>query len=345
MSRIFQYMSARVVMPHVLHVAPVDPRRATGLTARVYAELEADFGMLAPPVILHSPSPLVMAAAWALLRETLLVPGVLTRAQKEAVALEVSQKNRCPYCVDVHRASLGGLVGVSAVELAMSSPHDASVTSPLNPVVRSLRAIAAGRQELTTLSPTAVAELLGVAVAFEYLNRMVNVFLTDSPLPTDKAPARWTARLIMGSLAKRTPAVGGSFGDHGDTALPPDLQWAEASPHIAAALAGAVGAFERAGHRSVPQEVRGLVEQLVTTSTLSHTWAGSGHLDGAISDLPADLRDVATFALLTAVASYRVPDALVKRIKAHGLADHALVDLAAWATFAAARRVYQLPGN
>ncbi|NBE53877.1 alkylhydroperoxidase, partial [Streptomyces sp. YC537] len=65
----------RGALKDVRHIRAVAPDSAEGLAARVYAQLERDFGVLAPPVALHSPAPPVLAAAWTLLREVLLVEG------------------------------------------------------------------------------------------------------------------------------------------------------------------------------------------------------------------------------------------------------------------------------
>ncbi|MGV9538986.1 hypothetical protein ACWDR9_35730, partial [Streptosporangium sandarakinum] len=80
---------ARLMRPGTLiqvrHVSPVRPRAARGLVARVYRQLEGDFGLLAPPVILHSPSPEALAGCWTMLRESLLAAGRTRRAEREAV--------------------------------------------------------------------------------------------------------------------------------------------------------------------------------------------------------------------------------------------------------------------
>src|SRR5690606_8869078 len=55
--RTLSRMTAPGALAQVRHVTPVRPRAARGLVAEVYAGLERDFGMLAPPVILHSPVP------------------------------------------------------------------------------------------------------------------------------------------------------------------------------------------------------------------------------------------------------------------------------------------------
>src|SRR3954447_754866 len=89
-------------LTQIRHVAPVRRGQATGLVARVYRQVEADFGVLAPPIALHACAPQTLAAAWVLLRESLVVPGTVSRVDKEAVAAAVSRQNACPYCVTIH---------------------------------------------------------------------------------------------------------------------------------------------------------------------------------------------------------------------------------------------------
>ncbi|WP_311137774.1 carboxymuconolactone decarboxylase family protein [Streptomyces sp. I6] len=113
------------------HVKAVAPGRARGLTAAVYTRAEREFGVIAPPLALHSASPGPLAASWLLLRETLLVQGRVDRAAKEAVATEVSRANSCSYCVDVHQATVEtlpppppGAPGVDAAAWLRAGPGD-----------------------------------------------------------------------------------------------------------------------------------------------------------------------------------------------------------------------------
>ncbi len=86
----------RLSLLQVRHIATVQFGEATGDTARVYRELEQDFGVLAPPIALHAPVPELLAASWMTLRETMLVDGLVPRAAKEAVAAAVSQGQPVP---------------------------------------------------------------------------------------------------------------------------------------------------------------------------------------------------------------------------------------------------------
>ncbi|MFI7633991.1 hypothetical protein [Nonomuraea sp. NPDC049400] len=55
------------------YVTPVEAQGATGRVARIYAQLADDFGMARMPVFLTlSPAAEVLAATWAMLRESLL---------------------------------------------------------------------------------------------------------------------------------------------------------------------------------------------------------------------------------------------------------------------------------
>jgi hypothetical protein len=67
-------------LAQIRYVSPVMPGTAAGLVASVYTQAERDFGMVAPPLALHSPAPPLLAAAWVMLRETLLVTGKADRA-------------------------------------------------------------------------------------------------------------------------------------------------------------------------------------------------------------------------------------------------------------------------
>ncbi|SCL34370.1 alkylhydroperoxidase AhpD family core domain-containing protein [Micromonospora nigra] len=330
---------------HVRHLAPVAARTATGLVAAVYTQVEADFGMLAPPVALHAPAPEVLAAVWCMLRETTLADGVAPRADKEAVATAVSRINTCPYCVDVHGAALRGLrPGTDATALAEGRLADIA-----EPRLRALAGWATapaghpdgGPGHAPPFPPAHTAELTGVAVTFHYINRMVNVFLRDSPLPPLTGRARSTATgaaaWAMGRLARRALLPGRSARLLPDAAVPADLAWAAGSPHVAGAMARATASIETAGRRVVPAPVRALVTELVAgppESTLDGRW-----VDVALARLPAADHAVGRLALLTAVASYRVTDAVVAAARTDGFGDRELVEATAWASLTAARRV------
>ncbi|MEV7008612.1 carboxymuconolactone decarboxylase family protein [Streptosporangium sp. NPDC051022] len=332
----FTQRALRRSLDRIHHVSPVRPAAARGLVAEVYTRAEREFGMLAPPVALHSPAPEILAACWMMLRETLVVEGRAGRVAKEAVATGVSLGNACPYCVGVHGATLHGLLGGRDVT--------GGAAGPITEWARAggVRREAAGHG--TPFPAGQAAEFVGVAVTFHYLNRMVNVFLDDTPLPPRvPAPARGGLMRVLGRFMRQAARgdrePGTSLGLLPAAPLPGDLSWAADAPNIAGAFARTARAVEEAGLRSVPEPVRDLV---VTTLAgwdgepvaLGRSWA-----DDAVSGLPVAQRPAGRLALLTALASYQVGRSVVDDFRADRPDDAGLIELTAWASLAAARRV------
>ncbi|MEV6693460.1 carboxymuconolactone decarboxylase family protein [Micromonospora sp. NPDC051196] len=338
MSGLYARVARRPSRGHVRRVTPVPIEQADGLTAVVYGQVERDFGMLAPPVSLHSPAPQVMAACWIVLRETLVAAGRVDRATREAVAAAVSAVNSCPYCVEVHSATMAGLLG------SATDPAGDTRRSRVAEWARAGTDRSQARHAVPPVAAVEAVELLGVALVFHYLNRMVNVFLEPSPLPPGlPSVLRGGVRRVFGRLMAR-----GARGDRPAGAaqellpaapLTPDLAWSAGHPVLADALARGGAAIDAAGQRSVPGSVRELVTARLDgwdgrPPGISRAWVGE-----ALRDLPAADHPAARLALLTAFASYQVDDQVVADVRAAGADDRALVELTAWASMAAARRV------
>jgi AhpD family alkylhydroperoxidase len=259
------------------------------------------------------------------------------------VAAAVSLANQCPYCAEVHGAALLGLTPGPDAAAVAAGRFDAVA----DPGLRALAAwaYASGRPEggarPAPFPADQAPEIVGTAVTFHYLNRMVSVFLTESPLPPVPAPAlraaRRGAQMVMGRLARRDPAPGASISLLPDAPLAPDQSWAAGQPAVAAAFARAGAAFEAAGRRWVPGGVRELVLRILSSRAGVENGLGvPDRLGEAVDGVPAHEPPAARLALLTAVAPYRVTDALVAEVRAE-LDDTGLIGLTSWASFAAAR--------
>ncbi|WP_412543677.1 carboxymuconolactone decarboxylase family protein [Longispora sp. K20-0274] len=330
----------RTTLAHVRHVTPVRPAAAHGLVSQVYRQVERDFGMLAPPISLHSPAPGPLAAVWVMLRESLVATGLAARQGKEAVAATISRANSCPYCVEVHGATLRGLLR-DPDSAAVAEGRLDGVTDP------ALRALAGwARGEGPAPFPAAHApELLGVAVTFHYVNRMVNVFLQESPFPAHVPAAvlprvRGFAARLMGTLAKDGRTPGAALDLLPAAKLPDDLRWAADRPTVAEAFARGAAAIEAAGEHAVPDRVRELVlNRLAAWDGTPLGLGARGTVEDAVHRLPAGERAAGRLALLTALASYQVTDAVVGEFRPDSPDDRSLVELTSWASFAAARRI------
>ncbi len=340
MGRWLARATSRTMLTHIRHVTPVPPNTATGAVAEVYRQLATDFGVYAPPVVLHSPAPEALRACWALLRETLLADGLVSRRAKEVVAEAVSLGNRCPYCVDVHGAAATGLID-------RPGRHPVDRDPAADPELEALAEWGrrSGEPSDRPRPPFPLAygpELIGVAVVFHYLNRMVHVFLQESPLPATSGPVRKVALRIasrvMGGLAGVGAAPGRSVDLLPPAPIPATLGWSLGQPHIAAAMARSTRAVYAAGTQVLPERIRALVLATVADPPAT-TLAAGAFFDAALTALPPDERPLGRLALLTALAPYRVTAGDITACRVAGADDRTLVLAAAWASLNAAHLI------
>ncbi len=179
---------------------------------------------------------------------------------------------------------------------------------------------------------------------FHYLNRIVNVFLTESPFPP-QVPGAIQSRLrrLMGRMlrpaAQRYCAPGTSVDLLPDAPLPDDLAWAAGTPHVAQALARSAAAIDAAGEHAVPESVRALVHARLADWDGEPPGLGRGWADEATSGLPAAERAAGRLALLTALASYQVDQSVIDAFRRDHPGEATLIGLTSWAAMAASRQV------
>jgi alkylhydroperoxidase family enzyme len=336
-----------VTQRQVKHVAPVSPVAAEGQVATVYDQSADAMKIVIPPILLHSPSPPALAGFWMLMREPLIASGSVTRLAKETVAAAVSVANRCPYCVDMHSTGMYDL----ATEQDAEAVAEDRLSEVADPFLRDLadwaRMSHLPETEQVRRPPFPAEsrpELVGVAVAFHYLNRMVNIFLTNFLLPESLSPRsrrmlKQRISRMLGPLLRRPAESGLSLPLLPEAPLPPEAAWAAGHPVIAEAVARSYAAFEAAGARSLPAGARDLVLRRLSTWRGEETGISRAWCEELVAELPPAERAAGRLALLAALASYQVDDAVVGEFRAGHADDRTLVEAAAWASYAAARHV------
>lgn len=320
------------------YTRPVAPRAARGQVAEIYAQLRRDLGSVAEPIALHAPVPPLLAGAWAILRETLLA-GQAPRGYREAVAAAVSTRNRCPWCVDIHSMMLAASGHADARD-AIAVQRGGTIADP------QLRALVAWAEQPLLGpppgDPALAPKLVGAAVTFHYLNRMVNVLLVESFLPrTGLVRNTLTAALPLAlrPLARRSVPPGESLRWLPDGSRPEDLAWAAATPTIARAFAGFATSVEEQGQLALTPLVRALVHERLASWDGEAPGLSRGWVEDAVAGLAEADAATARLALLAALASYQIDDGLVADFRRHYPDDATLVAALAWASFAAARQI------
>lgn len=345
--RIEQKIFRDFAQKRINHVQPVSYTAAKGLVAQVYDQMLRDF-QLVPPVTVHSPSPKLLAGVWGIVRES-LVTGPVSKADREAVAAAVSTINECPFCVDVHTTMLHGGSEHDVADAILAGHTDRLPESKIRSIVQWSLATRSPNAEILSSPPFSrkeAPEIIGTAITFHYINRMVNVFLDDSPLPIPSVlsglkgvMSRMAGSMIGKRILSLSPRPGESLTFLPAAELPDDLSWAESNPAVAGAFARFAAVVDEAGKETLVEQVRALVRSHVDSWNgedpgLSRRW-----VEDAVAELDDEHKSAGRLALLTALASYQVDAEAIEAFRAAHSGDDKLVGAVAWASFTAARRV------
>lgn len=340
--RLFKAISERTLR----HLRDTGGSAPTDLGRRVYAQARQDF-LLAGPITLHAANPRLMAGMWIGGRETILVEHALDRVHKEALATAVARSNECPYCVDMHGTMTHGGKRTEVAGALVEDDVDALEAGPWRTWVE--WGLGTGRPPgpaaSRPFSGEQAPEAIGTAVFFHYINRMVNVFFTGTPLDLPRMVAGFKPLLlrIFGWELRREMRVraepGTSLGLLPEGDLPDDLSWTKPHPVLPAAWSRWARIVEEEGRRILSPEARAVITRHLEAwrgedPGLSRTWTVE-----VLEGLPDADMSAARLALLTARASYQVSDADVEAFRAVHPGDRELLGATAWGAFVAARRV------
>jgi AhpD family alkylhydroperoxidase len=327
------------------NITPVSPASADGLVAEVYAQIKRDFGAIVEPFSLHSPSPKLLAGVWTACRETELI-GIVPRNMKEIIAAAVSTTNQCPYCVDAHTIMLDA-VGEHKASSAISKKTISGISDP------KLRDIS--EWALSTRSPNSTIihsppfsqeeapEIIGMAVLYHYINKMVSFFLTETPLPSNRGWLKGTLKRMAGWYfsfsANRPKLQGESLRLLPDSELPSDLIWAQDSQWVAQAFARFAAVIDEIGEEILSEDVRHCVQSYVKawdgeSPGISRQW-----VEQAIQNLDDKSKVVGRVILTTAIAPYQVDDKMIEHFRADYPKEETLLGVLAWGSFTVARRI------
>jgi AhpD family alkylhydroperoxidase len=341
-SLVFKY----VAPGSINYLNDIDYKSKDELVRAVFGQLRREF-QIVPPITLHLPNPRVMAAVWGMGREC-FVANNAGRKMREIVAASVSDINKCPYCVDVHTAMLHG-AGAGDLAEGLRRGDTMEKYAEFAHVIRWARATLTPGSEVLQDPPFSrkqAPQIIGTALYFHYLNRMVNIFLDESPLPIPNSKGNLKSKgvKLFGTLVGRRlvglDAIPGEFLINDiDSELPEVFAWAKDDAHVAGALARWWVVAEEAARESVSPAVRKVVQDTVrswhgSAPGLSRSW-----VDRVIMDIEEKEKPYARLALLAALASYQIDRHVMTEVRAQGATDRDLINITSWAATLASARI------
>ena len=222
----------------IKHIKYIRKNKAQGKLKELYKHIELNFGKLAEPFVLHSLNEELTAGVWTMLYEIILVEGKIKRSLKEAIAISVSEINKCVYCVDAHSIIIFG------TEKALQNNISTIKKGKTVPKTKKDKTILWAFKNLGFDSPIILnppfsqeeaPEIIGTAVLFHYINRMVNLFARDTPLPSTKmrgALISFASNFIFAKAIRKKKTKGESLMFIDKDIREDNFEWAGQSPEI-----------------------------------------------------------------------------------------------------------------
>ncbi|MEW8143261.1 MAG: carboxymuconolactone decarboxylase family protein [Candidatus Thiodiazotropha endolucinida] len=328
------------------YVQPAPYHKAEGLVKKVYDQVIDEFFINAP-MTTHAVSPELLAGLWMAEREIVLTDNHLSREDKEALGVTISQVNSCAYCEDLMNSVVYGANEQELAEQMRYHKQDEITderTRLLHAWAQSLYDQDAEILYQPPFTPDEAPEVIGVAMMLSYFNRYAQVFFSGSPLATPISSTtlksilyRLTGFELRESVLRRL-RPGRSINLLGPADLPKDLQWASGNSTISAAMSRWASAVEEAASAHVPQRVREVVKNEIkswrgTPMGLSRAW-----LTPKTTGLNQANAAAVRLALLTALSPEQMSDDIIDAYKEH-YNDTALVVTVSWSAFMASKRV------
>lgn len=329
------------------YISPIHRPSADSLSGQVYSQIKQEFGVIADPFRVHSPIPELLAAVWSVAREIRVAKEVVWPI-KETVAAAVSQSNLCQYCVEIHAAVASVNSTIQLGPLLMQDRTKDIDDSYLKAIItwaQSTRSYGSAALMNPPFAAKEAPEIIGTALMYHYINRMVNIFLPESLLPSflhvgklDQLVWRMVVRKLVHSRGKELEA-GASLHFLPIANFHTEFSWALPSPVISRALAGFTEVIDRIGEETLRPQVRDFVTNFLNNwqgevMPLSRTW-----VNGAVAKLPVIDQAMGKLALLAAVSPHQIDDEIIDVFRMRQPGDIQLIGVTAWASFQAARRI------
>ena len=321
----------------IQYLETIKPNSASVRVKKVYEDLQNEMGDVVEPISLHAILPDVLEQIWGILRETLLVDDQLNRSQKEAIAAAVSHSNRCTYCVDAHTIMLIGLKDKAIADAILKDNPQALE----NGLVKDLILWSLNSKEAVshaTKNPpfdlSFAPEAIGTLVLFNYLNRVVTIFLGKTILPLNVQFLKGMMRGVAAKMFSKVLASEkkkGEFKEFDPTHA--ELQWASKNSRIYSKFYSFHQQIDMEMKRFFPKEIIEFVKAHIDD------WNGKndlnpGKLEQITAHLPVELRPIARMLYLTCFDPFRIQKSQIEQILIRNNEnDKALLTAVSWASF------------
>lgn len=330
----------------IFHISSIKPSQARGEVKEVYKQLKKEMGDVVEPISMHALIPELLKSNWRVLREALVVEDKVKRKYKEAVASAISSLNDCPYCVDAHTIMMIGLNDKQTAKAI--DKQDLNLVQ--DPRAKELLEWAYNSKYFHSenivnppFSKAEAPEIIGTAVFFHYLNRMVTVFLGETILPLNisflKGIMKKMAAMMFSKVLNEEKQPGKVTENPDMSQFGNPFYWSKNTPRIENALSSFYVVAHQIGEKYIPEQVFNfMIEEIAE-------WEGSEYvkssdLEMKLSQVDEENSSLAKMLYLVSFAPYRITEKQINELrKEYSLSDEAILGMFSWASFMTASKI------
>ena len=330
----------------IKYIDYIKPTKATGLIKDIYSQIERDFGSVVGPFVLHSLIPELLAINWCVLRETNLVEHKVRREIKDAIAVAVSKINKCPWCVDAHSIMLIGLKSGNVASAVEKNRIDLIKNHRIRSIVEWALATRSPNSEVVNNPPftaNEAPEIIGTAVYYHYINKMVSILLGETPLPIKSSLLKGFTRrigVLMFSVAlKRHKRPGESLRFIDEHHPDKKVSWTSGNPEISMAFASHANIVENLAEKYIPEKVKVVLREYIKNWDGKDPGISRNWVEKYISHLYEPFKAQARLILLCAISPYQIDEKIIISYRQSNSTDEALLTALSWASFTTAMHI------
>ncbi|GEM_PF-2690726 len=319
-----------------------------GVLKEINEQINRDFGLVGP-FTLSTPSARVHAVRWAIAREVFVVETNVKRATKEIVAAAIAQINKCPYCEDVHRTSIassGDEDTAKAIANETWKSMENKKTKALIEWALNTRNPGADIVRNPPFSIHEAPEIIGTALVFHSTNRLVSIFLEDSPVPgvLGKPLVKNSALFIASktffkSMVSKKAGTGDSLKFIENYPASKNVSWAKSIPAYVQALTANEILLNKIEAEVIPFRTVQLFKEYISTWQGDDMLLGRAWLSEILSGLDEIEKPVATLVFLAALAPFTITEDDINNFRKINPGDKALIEVCFWAIETATKRI------
>jgi len=340
MSNLIETKIAEQNAQRVKYIKVIGLKESEGKVNRINVQIDRDFGLVGP-MTLSTPSERVHAIRWATARESFVVENNVKRVTKEIIAAGVAQINKCPYCEDVHRTSISSAGNNDAAKAIINGSWKSLKNERTKAIIDwsiNTRNPNASIIRNPPFSKIEAPEIIGTALVFHSTNRLVSIFLEESPLPgllnnnlLKKVALKIASKTLFKTMVTKKVNEGESLQFIHNYKIQKSFEWSKTIPSFSRALAAEKMLLYEIEKEIIPQKLVSLFKNKVKKWQGEEMPLGRSWLQILTNGLSEAEKPIANLIFLAAFEPYTITKTDIDAFRKIYPDDKDLVDVSFWA--------------